>query len=339
MSEFASLSGATVLVTGGAGFIGSNTCHALARLGAAVRVLDNLSTGKPSNLEGMPAKLEVIEGDLCDALVVREAVRGAQLVVHLGALPSVTRSIENPLASHEANATGTLNVLVAAQAAGVSRVVYASSSSVYGNSPDLPKQEDMLPQPISPYAASKLAGEGYCQVFWRLHGLEVVVLRYFNVFGPRQDPDSPYAALIPRFLRALLAGEPPIIYGDGEQSRDFTYVDNVVQANLRSLVAPGAVGHVLNIACGQAATVNQIHRLLSGIAGSRVPPRYHPARPGEARHSLADISRARRIIGYEPDYIVEEGLRRTLRHWTARSSPQGEDAGGSRLAPAKTAAR
>jgi nucleoside-diphosphate-sugar epimerase len=307
--------GATILVTGGAGFIGSNLCHLLAGHGLGVRVLDNLSTGRLANLADIESQVDFVEGDLADLRRVSEAMRGADFVLHHAALPSVPRSIEQPLASHAANATGTLNVLVAAQAAGVKRLVYASSSSVYGNSPALPKQESMAAAPVSPYAATKLAGEHYCRVFHHLHSLEVVVLRYFNVFGPRQDPDSPYAAVIPRFIKSLLSGEPPTIYGDGEQSRDFTYVDNVAQANLLALTAPAAPGRILNIACQQATTLNQLSKMLNSILEVDLAPRYAPARPGEARHSLADVSLAASVLGYQPIITVEDGLRRTARYW------------------------
>ncbi len=310
-------SGATILVTGGAGFIGSSICHSLAGRGVQLRVLDNLSTGSLANLEGIEDEVDFIEGDIADLELVREAVEGVDFVLHQAALPSVPRSIDDPLGSHAANATGTLNVLVAAGSAGVKRVVYASSSSVYGDSPEMPKREDMLPAPISPYAASKLAGEHYCQAFFSVHGLEVVVLRYFNVFGPRQNPYSAYAAVIPKFVTCLLTGEAPTIYGDGEQSRDFSYVDNVVEANLLALEAPQAPGRVFNIACQQAATLNQVLTILQEVIGVKVKPRHGPPRTGDLRHSLADISLARDLLGYEPMLATEEGLRRTVRHWAA----------------------
>ena len=307
-------SGSTILVTGGAGFIGSNICHALASYDVRVRVLDNLSTGRLTNLDGLDAALEFVEGDLGNLDLVNEAMEGVDFVLHEGALPSVPRSIENPVASHSANATGTLNVLLAAHAARVKRVVYASSSSVYGDNPQLPKREDMRPSPISPYAVTKLAGEHYCRAFFCVYGLETVALRYFNVFGPRQDPTSQYAAAIPKFVTALLAGEPPTIYGDGEQSRDFTFVDNVVQANLRALVAPDAPGCVFNVACHRAITLNELLANIQEILGTRVEPRHVSPRPGDVRHSLADISLARDLLGYEPTVTVEEGLRRTVSH-------------------------
>ncbi len=323
MSDSGTLIGSTILVTGGAGFIGSNICHSLAGRGVQLRVLDDLSTGRLAHLEGIEGELDFIEGNLTDLNVVKEAVEGVDFVLHQGALPSVPRSIDDPLASHAANATGTLNVLLGAAAANVKRMVYASSSSVYGNDAGLPKREDMTPAPISPYAAAKLAGEHYCRVFSSVYGVEVVVLRYFNVFGPRQDPDSQYAAVIPKFVTCLLGGEPPTIYGDGEQSRDFTYVDNIVEANLRALLAPRASGRVFNIACERATTLNQVLELLRDLVGTDVSARYAPPRPGDLRHSLADISVAREMLGYEPTITVEEGLRRSVRHWspvTARAA-------------------
>ena len=309
--------GATILVTGGAGFIGSNICHYLAGRGVRLRVLDNLSTGSLANLEGIEGEVDFIEADLAELELVRKAMEGVDFVLHQGALPSVPRSIDDPLASHAANATGTLNVLVAASTAGVNRVVYASSSSVYGNSAELPKREDMTPAPISPYAAGKLAGEHYCRAFFSVHGLKVVVLRYFNVFGPRQNPYSAYAAVIPKFAICLLAGEPPTVYGDGEQSRDFTYVDNVVEANLLALQAAQAPGRIFNIACESAITLNQVLAILQQLTGLEIGPRHGPPRPGDVRHSLADISLARGALGYEPTVTVEEGLRRTVAYWEA----------------------
>ena len=325
--------GATILVTGGAGFIGSNICHLLAGRGVAVRVLDNLSTGRLGNLAGVEAEVDFVKGDVVDLCRVKEAMRGVDFVLHQAALPSVPRSIEQPLASHAANATGTLSILVAAHAAGVKRVAYASSSSVYGNSPRLPKQETMAPAPISPYAAAKLASEHYCRIFYDIHGLEVVMLRYFNVFGPRQDPDSPYAAVVPKFIRDLFSGERPTIYGDGEQSRDFTHVDNVAHANLLALTAPDAPGRVFNIACQRATTLNELCRMLNGILAVNVSPRHAPARRGETRHSLADISLAARVLGYRPVVSMEEGLRRTVSYW------RGQGLGGGKEAALAMAAR
>ena len=333
---------ATVLVTGGAGFIGSHLCHALVARGLRVRAFDNLSTGALANLYGLEAEMDFVEADVTDLGALTQAMRGVDFVLHQAALPSVSRSIEQPLASHAANATGTLNVLIAAHEAGVRRVVYASSSSVYGDSAALPKRESMAAAPISPYAAAKLTGEHYCHVFHRLHGLEVVVLRYFNVFGPRQDCDSPYAAVIPRFIKSLLAGEPPTVYGDGEQSRDFTYVGNVVQANLLALTVPDAAGGVFNIACQKAITLNQLYRAVQGALQVIIPPRYAPARPGEARHSLADISRAESVLGYQPIIDLQEGLQRTVRYWRGQDpqSAHGQEAirsAGPRPAPSPLA--
>jgi UDP-glucose 4-epimerase len=310
-------SGAAILVTGGAGFIGSSICHRLAGRGLHIRVLDDLSTGRMENLEGIEAELEFIEGDLGELDLVRLAMKGVDFVLHQGALPSVPRSIDDPLASHTANATGTLNVLIAARSAGVKRVVYASSSSVYGNNAEVPKREDMIPAPISPYAASKLAGEHYCRTFHALHGLEVVTLRYFNVFGPRQNPYSAYAAVIPKFINAVFTRKPATVFGDGEQSRDFTYVDDVVRANLQALTAPQAPGRVLNIACHRSTTLNQLLKLLEELMGIQAVPRHVPARRGDLRHSLADISLAGEVLAYEPAVSIEEGLRRTVGYWDA----------------------
>ncbi len=313
---------ARYLVTGGAGFIGSHIVEALVGRGERVRVLDNLSTGKRENLAAWRAQIEFLEGDLADLATVRRACEGVEYILHQGALPSVPRSVEDPIGSNEANVCGTLNVLVAAREAGVRRVVYAASSSAYGDSPTLPKREDMPANPLSPYAVAKYVGELYCAVFHRLWGLETVSLRYFNVFGPRQDPTSQYAAVIPRFICALHAGEAPEIYGDGEQSRDFTYVANVVEANLRACEAPGAPGQVLNIACGRRVTLNELARLLGEIMGAEAAPRYSDARPGDIKHSLADISRAQEVLGYRVWVPLEEGLRRTA-EWFAPAARAG----------------
>ena len=300
------------LVTGGAGFIGSNIVEALVNQGGSVRVLDNCATGKLSNLEGIINRIEFIHGDVRNLSVVREAVRDIDYVLHQAALPSVARSVDNPIATNEVNVTGTLNVLVAARDAKVERVVYASSSSVYGNSPVLPKREEMPANPISPYAISKYAGEQYCKVFYTLYGLETIALRYFNVFGPRQSPSSQYAAAIPIFIKAFLEGKPPTIFGDGEQSRDFTFVENVVSANLLACHAEGAAGEMFNIACGKRTTVNDLARAIKNLLGSSVEPVYSKARKGDVRHSLADITKARRILGYEPKVDFEAGLQQTI---------------------------
>ncbi len=311
---------ASYLVTGGAGFIGSHIVEALVERNESVVVLDNLSTGKAENLADWRSRLTFIEGDLRDMDMVRKACRGADYVLHQGALPSVPRSIADPVASNEVNVTGTLNVLVAAREAGVRRVVYAGSSSAYGDTPTLPKRESMPANPLSPYAITKYTGELYCQVFPRLYGLETVVLRYFNVFGPRQDPASQYAAVIPKFITALQRGEAPAIYGDGEQSRDFTYVGNVVAANLLACTAPGAVGQVINIACGARITLNKLVEILRGILGADCVPQYAPARPGDVKHSLADTTRATELLGYTVSVPLEEGLARTAQWFAGQAA-------------------
>jgi nucleoside-diphosphate-sugar epimerase len=302
----------TVLVTGGGGFIGSHLVERLLSDGHEVRVLDNFATGKRENLLEWADQVELVEGDLRSYERVHTAVRGCELVLHQAALPSVPRSVQDPLTSSEVNITGTLNVLLAARDEGVRRVVFASSSSIYGANPELPKREDLLPLPMSPYAVAKLAGEGYCRSFHEVFGLETVALRYFNVFGPRQDPLSQYAAVIPNFITARLAGKRPVVYGDGEQSRDFTYVENVVDANLLAISADGAAGKLYNIAAGERTTLNQLLDHLGALLGREPGARYDPARPGEVRHSQADIGRARRELGYSPSISLEEGLRRTL---------------------------
>jgi len=303
---------ARYLVTGGAGFIGSNIVHELLRRGETVRVIDNFSTGREVNLKDVLDRIELIRGDITDLDTVRKAVEGVEFVLHKAAIPSVPRSIDRPLESDRANVLGTLNVLVAARDAGVRRVVYAASSSAYGETPTLPKVETMAPDPLSPYAVSKLAGEHYCRVFTLNYGLETVALRYFNVFGPRQDPNSHYAAVIPKFVRAYIEGRPPVVYGDGEQSRDFCYIENTVQANLLACTAPGVAGRVFNIACGERTSLLQVLDLLSEIFGRRIPPVHEPAKKGDIKHSLADISAARQFLGYEPKVLFAEGLRRTV---------------------------
>jgi nucleoside-diphosphate-sugar epimerase len=306
---------ARYLVTGGAGFIGSHIAEALLRSGESVRILDNLATGRQSNvnvLRGLPGHLEIIEGDLRDAETVRTAVEGTEVVFHQGALASVPRSIADPVRSLETNINGTQNVLLAARDLGVQRVVYASSSSVYGNTPTLPKHEDMPTSPMSPYAVQKLTAELLCGVFTRIYGLETVSLRYFNVFGPRQDPASEYAAVIPRFLTALLTKRRPIVFGDGEQTRDFTYIENVVQANLLAAAAPDAAGAAMNIGCGEQISLNHVLELAGELLGTKVEADYREARPGDVRDSLADISKARRLLGYTPSVHFKEGLERTL---------------------------
>ena len=300
------------LVTGGAGFIGSNIVEALINQGESVRVLDNCATGKLSNLEGIINQIEFIQGDIRDLSVVRGAVKDMDYVLHQAALPSVARSVDDPIATNEVNVTGTLNVLVAAKDEKVKRVVYASSSSVYGNSQVLPKREDMPANPISPYAISKYTGEQYCKVFYSLYGLETVTLRYFNVFGPRQSPNSQYAAAIPIFIKAFLDEKPPTIFGDGEQSRDFTFIENIVLANLLACHAEGIAGEVFNIAYGKRTTVNDLTRAIKNLLDSPLEPAYRQARKGDVRHSLADITKAQRLLGYEPKVDLEAGLRRTI---------------------------
>ncbi|MBC7251104.1 MAG: SDR family oxidoreductase [Anaerolineae bacterium] len=306
------------LVTGGAGFIGSHIVAELVRRGERVRVFDNFSTGKEENLAAVLQDIEVVRGDLRDLEAVRRAVNGVDYVLHQGALPSVIRSVDNPLDSNACNVVGTLNLLIAARDASVRRVVYASSSSVYGDSPTLPKREDMRPAPKSPYAVSKLAGEHYCQAFTEVYGLETVCLRYFNVFGPHQDPSSQYAAVIPLFIAALLRGEPPIVYGDGQQSRDFTYVANNVQANLLAATAPGVAGQVFNIACGKRYTLLELLAILKEILHTDITPTHTDPRPGDVRHSLADITKAQQALGYRVEVSFEEGLRRTVAWYRER---------------------
>lgn len=304
---------AVYTVTGGAGFIGSHLVHRLVRDGHRVRVFDNFSTGRRDHLREVLPDIELIEGDLLDGPALRRAASGAEVVFHLGAVPSVPRSVRDPVTSDRVNTGGTLNVLHAAAAEGVRRVVYSASSSAYGNANTVPKTESMPAAPMSPYAVSKYAGELYCRVYSQLFGLETVSLRYFNVFGPRQNPDSEYAAVIPKFIRALLAGSSPVIYGDGTQSRDFTYVDNVVAANLLAADAPGLCGQSVNIGCGVRLTLNELVRTMNGLLNTDVPPAYAEPRPGDVLHSLADIEAARSLLGYEPAVNLVEGLRRTIR--------------------------
>jgi UDP-glucose 4-epimerase len=306
---------AVCLVTGGAGFIGSHLVEALVREGHRVRVLDNFSTGKVENLTAVADDIDLISGDVCHESAVAQAVAGCELVFHQAALASVPRSLEDPLATHAACATGTLVVLHEARKAGVRRVVYAASSSAYGNQPHPEKRETDLPSPLSPYAAAKLAGEMYCAAFWHSYGLQTVALRYFNVFGPRQDPRGPYAAVIPLFILALLEGRSPVIYGDGRQTRDFTYVENVVQANLLAAQAPQAAGHVINVGSGNAITLLDLLAELNRTLGTDLPPQFQPPRAGDVRDSLADLTRARELLGYRPAVSLAEGLRRTADYY------------------------
>jgi len=300
------------LVTGGAGFIGSNICAKLISQGCFVRVIDNLLTGKKSNLAGILNKIEFIEADMGDPVAAREAMKGIDVVLHEGALPSVPRSIDDPAATHKHCVDATFTLLLAARDAKVKRFVYAASSSAYGDTPTLPKVETMPVNPLSPYAAAKLMGEYYCSVFYKVFGLETISLRYFNVFGPHQDPASHYAAAIPAFVTSILKGKPPTVYGDGEQSRDFTYVDNVVEANLRAARAKQTKGEVINVACGEAITVNAIIKMINEIVGKSVKPIYEPARKGDVKHSLADISLARKLIGFKPVVLFKEGLEKAI---------------------------
>ena len=299
------------LVTGGAGFIGSNISETLVKRGEKVRVLDNFSTGFRKNLASIEDDIEIIDGDLRDPESVQKAVEGIDYVLHQGALPSVPRSISAPFTSNAVNVDGTLNLLIAARYAGVKRVVAASSSSVYGDTPTLPKREDMMMNPLSPYAVSKLATEQYCKAFYTSYGLETVALRYFNVFGPRQNPASQYAAVIPRFILMALEGKQPVIYGDGEQSRDFTFVDNVVEANILAAVTPGIGGRIYNIAANGTHTLLKVVDMIAAELGAEIKPKFEPARTGDIKHSWADIEKAQKDMGYEVKVGFEEGIART----------------------------
>jgi UDP-glucose 4-epimerase len=302
------------LVTGGAGFIGSHLTEALVARGHTVRVFDNFSTGSHANLAPVRDRIEVLTGSLTDLDAVRAAAEGVEVIFHQGALASVPRSVADPAATHEACATGTLHVLMAARAAGVRRVVYAASSSAYGASTRLPKRETDPTLPLSPYAVAKLTGEHYCAAFTHVHGLETVRLRYFNVFGPRQPPDSPYSAVIPLFIKAMLEGRSPRIHGDGEQSRDFTFIADVVQANLLAAVAPGVAGKVYNIACGRRTSLLELVARLNALLGTSIQPLHESPRAGDVRHSQADISAAQADLGYQPRVDMEEGLRCTVEY-------------------------
>ena len=299
------------LVTGGAGFIGSNTVDELVRRGHSVVVLDDLSAGKEENLADVRSKITFVKGSVTDIEAVQKAIHQAEYVIHLAARTSVPRSVKDPLETNHINVEGTLNVLLAARDNKIKRLVFAASSSAYGETPTLPKTEAMEPRPISPYGVAKYAGELYASVFGRCYGLETVCLRYFNIFGPRQDPDSPYSGVLSRFAAAFLAEEPPVVFGDGEQTRDFTYVDNAVQANLLACEAAGAAGHVFNVGTGTRVSLNQTLELLRRIAGKRLQSRHEPPREGDIRDSQADISKAKQVLGYEPGVSFEEGLERT----------------------------
>jgi len=300
------------LVTGGAGFIGSNIVETLIQKGESVRVLDNCSTGKMSNLKNVMDRIEFIHGDIRDLSLVRDAVKNVDYVIHLAALASVPGSIDDPITNNDINIAGTLNILVAAKDASVKRVVYTSSSAVYGDSPESPKTESMPANPISPYAISKHTGEQYCKAFYQLYGLETVTLRYFNVFGQRQDPNSQYAAVIPIFINSFLEGRPPTIFGDGGQTRDFVFVEDVVQANRLACYAQGAAGEIFNIGSGGRTTISSLAGAIRDLIGSHIEPVYEQERIGDVRHSQADISKAREILGYEPLADMKTGLDRTI---------------------------
>jgi UDP-glucose 4-epimerase len=301
------------LITGGAGFIGSNIAAHLIRAGHSVRVFDNFYSGKRDNLAEVEDQIELIEGDLRVLDSVQHAMAGVRYVLHLGAMPSVPRSVEDPHTTNQVNITGTLNVLLAARDAKVKRVVFSSSSSVYGDTPVLPKREEMTPGPLSPYAVHKLTGEYYCRIFWQLYGLPTVSLRYFNVFGPRQDPQSQYAAVIPRFITAILQNEPPTVFGDGGQTRDFTHVDNVIAANLAACVAgPAAFGESFNIACGDRISLLDLIAMINRLAGQKVVPNFEPVRAGDVRDSQADIAKAGQLLGWTPRVSFQEGIEKAI---------------------------
>lgn len=320
------------LVTGGAGFIGSNLVEALVKQGERVRVVDNFITGKDENLAPFAEDIELITGDLRDPAVCAAAVRGVEIVLHQAALGSVPRSVADPLTSHECNTTATIRLLVAAKEAGVKRFVCASSSSVYGANPVLPKHEGLQPRPLSPYAVTKLCQEQYCLAFHAVYGLETVALRYFNIYGPRQDPDSLYAAVIPRFISAALAGRPAEIYGDGEQTRDFTYVADCVEANLLAAEKREAVGRFINIAGGGETSINQLWRMVAGLTGTAAAPRYLDPRAGDVRKSLADVSLARELLGWRPKTSLAQGLEQTVA-WMKNGSPRPKPQNHEQLSP------
>ena len=302
----------TALVTGGAGFIGSHLVDRLVRDGWRVRVLDDFSSGREQNLAGAAGRIELLRGDLCDEALAARALAGVEVVFHQAAVPSVPRSVAEPVRTNRVNVTGTLQLLEAARAAGVRRLVFAASSSAYGNTAKLPKSEDMPPTPESPYALQKLAGEEYCRLYTRLYGFETVALRYFNVFGPRQNPQSEYAAVVPRFITACLSGQPPVIYGDGEQTRDFTFIGDVVEANLLAAASEKAVGAVVNVAGGRRISLNELLRAIQELAGTRQPARHEPARAGDVRDSLASLARAADLLGYRPRTTLLDGLAATI---------------------------
>jgi nucleoside-diphosphate-sugar epimerase len=315
-----------MVVTGGAGFIGSNLSEFLLNKGYAVTVIDNLSTGRKENFSGWAEKagdqFQFIQTDINNTDQLREAFRGVTYVFHQAALPSVGRSIANPAATQYNNINGTLSVLLAARDAGVKRVVAASSSSIYGDHPGLPKKEELIGRVLSPYALSKFVTEEYLRLFYKLYGFETVALRYFNIFGPRQDPKSEYAAVIPRFATSLLAGKSPVIYGDGEQSRDFTFIANVLDANWRAATSPDVAGEAFNIACGERTSLNQLIEKLNKLLGRQIKPEYQEARKGDVRHSLADISKASGMLGYHPAVTLDQGLEKALEWYRGLTLPQ-----------------
>jgi len=308
-----------ILVTGGAGFIGSNLCEALLEMGHEVRVLDNFSTGKRENLGDFIQSIEVMEGDIRDYETLEKAVTGVERVIHLAAMSSVPWSVDDPEAAHHMNATGTLHVLKASRDHGVQRVVLASTSAIYGENPVQPKREEMIPEPMSPYAATKLAGEHYCRIFSSLYGLETVALRYFNVYGKRQDPASHYSAVIPKFITRMLSSSEAVIYGDGEQTRDFVFVEDCNRANIKASFTDGISGEFFNIGSGMNISVNELFNTIRDITGAKLEPVYEDARKGDVRESLSDISKARRHLGFEPAYTMEAGLRKTIEWYRAVS--------------------
>lgn len=308
----------TYLVTGGAGFIGSNIVFELVKRGHRVKVLDSFVTGKRENLDGVLGKIELIEGDVRDLELLRKIIKGCDYVLHQAALRSVPKSMNDPISYTQVNVVGTLNILMVSQEAKVKRVVYASSSSVYGDSTRLPQKEQQMPQPISPYAASKLAGEHYCRVFSKVYGLQTVSLRYFNVFGPKQSLESEYAVVIPKFITCLLRDERPPVHGDGKQTRDFTYIDNVVEANLRAATSKGASGEVFNVACGRHYSVLELAKFLNQILNKNIKPRFTAPRPGDVRHTFADITKMKKLLRLKPKVDFVEGLKRTAKWFSEK---------------------
>lgn len=306
------------LVTGGAGFIGSNIAEELVKRGAEVRVIDNFLTGKRENITSFLDKIEFIEGDIRDLKTCSRALDGMDFILHQAALPSVPRSVEDPLLTNEINIKGTLNLLLASQESQAKKFVFASSSSVYGDDPRLPKKEDMEEAPLSPYAITKIVGEMYCRIFSQIYGLSTICLRYFNIFGPRQDPSSQYAAVIPNFIDKMLKGERPVIFGDGEQSRDFTYISNVVEANILAAKAKDVSGAILNVACSERTTVNSMAEKINEILRKNIKPSYNKPRPGDVKHSFADISKAEKMLKYSPRVSFKEGLEKTIQWYQER---------------------